>query len=139
MTSFLAEFYSEMRLGGELADPAEHIFFAEIDGTAAGYVQFTESVPDYPFEAGLRPLELRRLYIDLAWKGQGIAQRLMDHYMEFAAQHGFAYLWLGVWEHNYRAQAFYRKYGFAATGYRHPFPIGDTPQTDEWWAKVSPV
>ena len=139
MAGFLAQVYSPQKLAAELADPAEQIFFAELDGTPAGYVQFTESTPDFPFEEGLRPLELKRLYVDAAWKGRGIAQRLMDHYTAWAANYEFRYLWLGVWEENFRAQAFYRKYGFAFTGYRHPFPIGSTPQTDEWWAKIIPV
>ena len=44
-------------------------------------------------------------------------------------------MWLGVWEHNYRAQKFYQKMGFEDTGYKHPFPIGNTPQTDLWYWK----
>lgn len=29
-----------------------------------------------------------------------------------AKEGGFDWAWLGVWEHNVKAQGFYRKYGF---------------------------
>jgi ribosomal protein S18 acetylase RimI-like enzyme len=38
-------------------------------------------------------------------------------------------LWLGVWEHNARAQAFYRNWNFTDIG-THVFQLGDDPQTD---------
>ena len=38
-------------------------------------------------------------------------------------------MWLGVWEFNPRAQAFYEKYGFYEVG-RHIFQLGSDPQTD---------
>ena len=40
-------------------------------------------------------------------------------------------MFLGVWEHNPRAQAFYRKWGFERVG-EHVFQMGDDPQID-WW------
>ncbi len=45
-------------------------------------------------------------------------------------------MFLGVWERNERAKAFYKKWGFADTGVRHNFPIGNTPQTDHWMIKL---
>ena len=38
-------------------------------------------------------------------------------------------LWLGVWERNLRAQAFYRKHGFRKVG-TQIFVVGTDPQTD---------
>ena len=38
-------------------------------------------------------------------------------------------MWLGVWEHNPRAQRFYEKNGFRIVG-RHTFQLGYDPQTD---------
>ena len=42
---------------------------------------------------------------------------------------GYQTMWLGVWEYNYRAQAFYRKWDFVAVG-EHVFQLGSDPQTD---------
>ena len=39
-------------------------------------------------------------------------------------------MWLGVWERNARAQAFYRKHGFGKVG-RQVFVVGSDPQTDD--------
>ncbi len=38
-------------------------------------------------------------------------------------------LWLGVWEHNQRAIAFYHRWGFAIVG-THTFQLGADLQTD---------
>ncbi|MFN0097433.1 MAG: GNAT family N-acetyltransferase [Gemmatimonadaceae bacterium] len=47
-----------------------------------------------------------------------------------AARHaGAEPLWLGVWERNPRAIAFYRKFGYADVG-AHVFVVGTDPQTD---------
>jgi ribosomal protein S18 acetylase RimI-like enzyme len=46
-----------------------------------------------------------------------------------ASQLGYRILWLGVWEHNYRAQAFYRKWEFRVVG-THIFQLGSDAQTD---------
>ena len=44
---------------------------------------------------------------------------------EFSGTH----LWLGVWERNPRAIAFYRKAGFVEVG-SHTFVLGSDPQRD---------
>ena len=43
-------------------------------------------------------------------------------------------LWLGVWERNVRAQAFYRKQGFTVVG-SQIFRLGSDPQRDLVMAK----
>jgi ribosomal protein S18 acetylase RimI-like enzyme len=42
---------------------------------------------------------------------------------------GYTYLWLGVWEENKRAIAFYRKNGFVEFD-KHILRLGDDEQTD---------
>ncbi len=46
-----------------------------------------------------------------------------------ARQAGHDAIWLGVWERNGRAQAFYRKWNFRAVG-QHVFQLGSDPQRD---------
>jgi ribosomal protein S18 acetylase RimI-like enzyme len=43
-------------------------------------------------------------------------------------------LWLGVWEHNPRAIAFYEKQGFRKVG-RHTFMVGSDVQYDDVMAR----
>jgi ribosomal protein S18 acetylase RimI-like enzyme len=135
MQGFLDQFYSEAQLGKELSDEEMFFFFAEADGAPLAYLQFKESYDGFPEIKKWKALELKRIYVLDAYQGKGIAQKLMDFFLEFAAENKYEVVWLGVWEHNLRAQKFYEKYGFANSGYTHDFPIGNTPQTDFWFWK----
>jgi ribosomal protein S18 acetylase RimI-like enzyme len=73
--------------------------------------------------------EIRRFYVDASWHGKGIAQALMQGCLEALQARGSRAVWLGVWEHNPRASAFYRKWGFMEVG-EHCFAVGDDPQRD---------
>ena len=42
---------------------------------------------------------------------------------------GYKKVWLGVWEKNFRAIRFYKKYGFKKFG-QHKFLLGNDLQTD---------
>jgi ribosomal protein S18 acetylase RimI-like enzyme len=58
----------------------------------------------------------------------------MTEVLRHATIQGAHTLWLGVWEHNARAIAFYRKYGFQRIG-EHVFPVGSDPQIDWLFAR----
>ena len=132
MQSFLDQFYNEEQLGKELLDPETFCYFAEANGVPLAYLHFKEDYTNFPTEKKWKALELKRIYVLKEFHGKGIAQKLMDFILNFAAEKKYEMLWLGVWEHNIRAQKFYVKYGFENSGYTHDFPIGNTPQTDIW-------
>jgi ribosomal protein S18 acetylase RimI-like enzyme len=136
MQDFLNTFYNEERIKNDLSNTEDYVFFAMVHNTPVAFLRFLESAVPFEYDASRKALELNRLYVDKAYKGQGIAHMLMDFYLDYAKTGGYSFLWLGVWEYNYRAQAFYRKYGFVPTPHMHPFPIGNTPQTDVWWART---
>jgi ribosomal protein S18 acetylase RimI-like enzyme len=93
-----------------------------------GYARLLgESVP--PCGTGPRPMELNRLYLDPAVQGQGYGSALMQICLERAIAAGYQTLWLGVWEHNHRALAFYRRWGFEPIGVQG-FQLGRDRQTD---------
>lgn len=112
----------------ELADPALSTLLVEVDGTLAGYAQLRSGHPP-DCVTGHAPLELWRFYVDKGWHGRGIAQQLMEAVFLEAARRGAAAVWLGVWEENARARAFYAKCGFVDVG-AHIFMVGDDAQTD---------
>ncbi len=60
----------------------------------------------------------------------------MDAAIESARASGAQTLWLGVWERNLRALAFYAKYGFVRVG-EHTFTLGTDAQTD--WVLARPL
>jgi ribosomal protein S18 acetylase RimI-like enzyme len=120
--------YSEDRQRAELDDPARATLIAE---SSAGLAAFAQIRADDPpgCVAGPAPIELLRFYVDRAWHGRGIAHTLMSAVVAAARERGARTLWLGVWEHNGRAIAFYRKHGFRDVG-SHEFVLGTDHQTD---------
>lgn len=112
----------------EIADARREIWVTEKSGELIAYFMLTEG-PRENGVKGERPLELQRIYVDSRFHGQGIAQSLMEKILERARQRGFTSLWLGVWEHNRRALAYYAKHGFKQVG-EHTFMLGNDPQRD---------
>ena len=49
--------------------------------------------------------------------------------LELATKNSFSWAWLGVWEHNTKAQAFYNRYGFEKFS-QHHFMVGQKVDTD---------
>lgn len=132
MQQFLYDYFNIDQVNKELADENDFFFFAEIDGEPAGYVRMKEDYRHFPLMQQWKALELKRIYVDKIFHGKGIAQQLMSFAEGFARENNFEVLWLGVWEHNNRAKKFYEKSGFEDSGHTHEFPIGNTPQTDNW-------
>jgi ribosomal protein S18 acetylase RimI-like enzyme len=129
LAAFLAETYSVPQQSAELVDPATLTLIAELDGAMAGFAQ-VRSGPYLPAcVTGPEPIELQRFYVDPVWIGRGIARPLMDRAKQEANARGGRTFWLGVWEINARAIAFYRKAGFVAVG-SHSFDVGGEQQTD---------
>ncbi len=135
MAAYVAEHFTPARLAGELADEANRFVIAEVDGTAAGYATLHHG--DAPEGVvATRPTELRRIYVDKNWLGRGVGPALMERCMDEARDAAADVLWLGVWERNERAIAFYAKSGFTKVS-DHVFVLGSDPQTD--WVMARPL
>jgi ribosomal protein S18 acetylase RimI-like enzyme len=65
-----------------------------------------------------------------------VAAALMQACLDQARKAEHDVVYLGVWEHNPRAIAFYRKWGFEKVG-EHVFLLGDDEQTD--WLMLRPL
>ena len=128
MAAYLAASFNPAQQTAELADPASTFFIAEVGGLAAGYAQLHAGEPAEGVE-GPQPVELVRLYVSREWLGRGVGEALMRACVDGARRAGHKTIWLGVWERNGRAQAFYRKWDFRAVG-EHVFRLGSDPQTD---------
>ena len=118
---------------GELLDPRIETLVVETGNDLVAYAMVRESeTPDCV--TGPAPIELWRFYVRREWHGRGVAQELMTAVEASARARGAGTLWLGVWERNLRAQAFYRKRGFVDVG-SHIFVVGTDPQTDRIFAR----
>ena len=128
MALHLQRAYGVAQQTGELQDPGITTLLVEQDGAAIAYAQLRDDhVP--ACISGPAPVELWRFYVHRDWHGRGVAQALMERVKVEARARGALTLWLGVWERNDRARAFYAKCGFTDAG-EHIFLFGTDPQTD---------
>ena len=128
MIAYVAANFSIAQQAGELAHPASTFLIAEVDGQAAGYAKLHAGEPPKEIN-GAKPIELVRLYVSSEWFGRGVGEALMRACLDEARSAGHETLWLGVWEKNARAQAFYNKWDFRAVG-EHIFQLGSDAQRD---------
>jgi len=112
----------------EISDRGIVTTLALASGHLIGFTQMMPSKPQ-PNIIAKRPAELNRIYVVAAWQGKGVSQALLKDAIASATAAGADCLWLGVWEHNPRAIAFYRKSGFEVVG-THSFMLGDERQRD---------
>lgn len=131
MDDYLSLAYGERQQSEELADPRVSVVVAESErGELIGYVIVRREPAEAPScVAGADPVELARLYVDSGWHGRGVGEALMRAAIDRAREGGGGTLWLGVWEHNPRARAFYARWGFREVG-EHPFRLGADIQRD---------
>ncbi|MCE1252429.1 MAG: GNAT family N-acetyltransferase [Anaerolineae bacterium] len=128
MDQYLAEAFNLARLREELANKSSYFYFLFVDEILAGYLKLNEA----PAQSDINDpdaLEIERIYVRKAFKGQGLGKYLMNYALDFARFKAKTYAWLGVWEKNSAAIAFYKKMGFVEAG-GHSFRMGDEIQSD---------
>jgi ribosomal protein S18 acetylase RimI-like enzyme len=125
--------FGESIQGAELVDPRMTVLLAERNGAAAGYVMLREGPPPacLPWRDAL---EIARLYAVRDAIGTGVGAALMAASLATAAARGRRAVWLGVWERNARAIAFYERWGFRDRG-SQIFQLGRDRQTDRVMAR----
>jgi ribosomal protein S18 acetylase RimI-like enzyme len=128
LAAYIATSFNGAQQTAELEDSDSTFLIAEIDGRAAGYAMLREGEPEQGVDSA-NAIELVRLYVSRDWLGRGIGEQLMRACIDEAGQTGHETLWLGVWERNARAQAFYRKWNFREVG-EHMFQLGSDMQRD---------
>jgi GNAT superfamily N-acetyltransferase len=132
MDAYVPAAFSEERQAAELSAPDARIWLA-VDPTdaIAGYVHLRlgAAVPAAASLSCDRPAEIARLYADRRWHGHGLGPRLMAAAVSTAREWGADVLWLGVWQQNARAIAFYEKQGFVVVG-AQDFLLGADRQRD---------
>lgn len=128
MASYVSGAFAEAIQRAELADPRNTVLFAEREEQTVGYAllrdgEVPECVP--PGDT----VEIARLYSVASAIGSGVGAALMTACLASASALGKRSVWLGVWERNARAIAFYERWGFRDVG-SHAFQLGRDRQTD---------
>ncbi len=128
MEAYLSTSYATEKLIAELNNANSEFYFALDDAIVVGYLKVntgdaqTENKDSSAFE-------IERIYVDSAYLGKKIGQLLFEKATELAKAKNKPYIWLGVWEENHRALAFYQKNGFVPFD-KHIFKLGNDEQTD---------
>ena len=112
----------------EILDARCTTILAEVGGSLVAFAQVRFDSSKSCVRANA-PAELYRIYVSNEWQGRGLAHDVMREIFDTAVRGGADCIWLGVWEENPRAIAFYSKYGFTAVG-DHVFQLGDDMQRD---------
>jgi GNAT superfamily N-acetyltransferase len=129
MEAFLASHYTPAHQEAELRDAQRAYLLAEVDGVPAGFALLHDAPPEKGVP-GARPLMLARLYVDKPFLGARVGAALLRRCIDDARARGHDVLWLGVWERNFRARAFYERWGFTRVG-EMTFVLGADVQRDE--------
>ena len=128
--SFIDGHLTEQHFAGYLADPDKAILVA---GDFQGYTLtvFKEPTdPDVVNSITKTPsAELSKCYVRAGNHGTGLASELMLATIDLARSRGSAAVWLGVNEHNAKANRFYEKHGFERVGEKR-FLVGDRFEDD---------
>jgi ribosomal protein S18 acetylase RimI-like enzyme len=128
MKAYLERAFNVKQLEKELSTLSSHFFIVYVNQEVAGYLKVnTNNAQSEPM--GEDSLEIERVYIKKKFQKHGLGQYLLNKAMEIAVESNKKKIWLGVWEKNENAIAFYRKMGFVQTG-AHSFYMGDEEQTD---------
>ena len=135
LQAFFDEAYNHDVLKRELDNDESETYLAYVDDVLAGYLKVnwggaqTESKLENAFE-------VQRIYVLKAYQGYGVGRALFDKAMRIAESGDFAWAWLGVWEKNYKAQHFYKHYGFEKFG-EHKFIVTPEKVDIDWLLKKS--
>jgi ribosomal protein S18 acetylase RimI-like enzyme len=128
MHAYISASFGPEQQALELADPQSKFLIAELNGEVVGYSHLKFEVAPH-VNVGNRPVEIARFYSRKQWIGKGVGARLMEKCLKEAVAAECDAIWLGVWEINSRAIAFYRKWGFCEAG-KQTFQLGNDLQQD---------
>ncbi|MFE3974763.1 MULTISPECIES: GNAT family N-acetyltransferase [unclassified Peribacillus] len=128
MNAYLEKAFNLKQLEKELSNISSQFFFVYFNNEVAGYLKINTNDAQSE-EMGAESLEIERIYIKDKFQKLGLGKCLQNKAMEIAMEHNKKKIWLGVWEKNENAIAFYKKLGFVQTG-AHSFYMGDEEQMD---------
>ncbi|AIQ58439.1 GNAT family N-acetyltransferase [Paenibacillus borealis] len=128
MQAYVDKAFNKEQLKKELSTASSEFYFIYSKAEIAGYLKVNMNAAQSE-SMGNDSLEIERIYLRRAFHKQGLGKYLINKAIDIAVEQNKEKVWLGVWERNGSAIAFYAKMGFAQTG-THSFYMGDEEQTD---------
>ncbi len=134
MTAYMDTAFGENVQRAEITEPHQLVLLAEREGALVGYAMLRDG-PGPDVVGDRDSIELARLYVMKDAIGGGVGAALMQRCLDEAMSRGRRTMWLGVWEHNQRALAFYRRWQFTDVG-SHVFVLGRDRQIDRLMSRL---
>jgi ribosomal protein S18 acetylase RimI-like enzyme len=128
MEAYAAVAFTPQKIQSELSNPNSQFFFAMLDGEITGYIKLNYGAAQTELQ-DVNAVEIERIYVLAEHHGKKIGHQFIDFTLKEATAQNLQYVWLGVWEHNQKALAFYKKHGFEVFS-SHEFMLGSDKQTD---------
>ena len=128
LDGYIEENMSLQNLELELNNPGSDFYFAKLDKQIVGYLKLnfgTAQTEKFDENA----TEIHRIYVLEEFQGKKVGDFLLRNTKKIAENKNSNFIWLGVWEENYKAIGFYEKQGFE-TFEKHDFKLGNDMQTD---------
>ena len=126
--SYINSTFNESQIKKELQNPESHFYFFYKHQELIGYLKLNEGNAQTEPQ-GNDALEIERIYLYKNHQGKGYGKYMMEFALKTALKMGKKKIWLGVWEENHGAIAFYEKLGFEKFG-SHIYTLGNDDQLD---------
>jgi len=128
MEAYSAVAFTRQSMLNQITNPDSEFYFALYEDNVAGYIKlnFNDAQTEFKDKSAL---EIERVYVSGEHHGKHIGKQLLNFAIDIARDKQLDYVWLGVWEHNYKAIGFYEHNGFEVFS-SHEFLLGDDRQTD---------
>jgi len=125
---YAAEHFTAEKVAGWFGKPCARTLLASVGDAPVGYAHLRHArvpacVPDR------KAIELSRLYLLATAQGTGLGSAMMAAALAQAAELGARTVWLGAYDRNLRALAFYARHGFMRAG-THEFEFGGEVYAD---------
>lgn len=133
MEAFLEKAYSMDQFKVEMLEPGSIYYMAWEGKGPVGFLRLRLNNESEAY-LGKNAIELQRIYVAKNFLGRKIGFELMQQALTYARKEKFDWIWLGVWEQNFKAHEFYKRLGFERFS-EHTFWMGPDPQTD-WLLKL---
>lgn len=128
MKAYMDSSFSKYKLTKELENEESEFYFAYLNDSIIGYFKINSGQAQTElFDKS--SLELERFYLLKEFKGKNFGKQMLEKVINLAGKKNVKYIWLGVWEKNYRALRFYDKNRFIKFG-EHFFIMGQDKQVD---------
>ncbi len=110
LIEYITKTYNIEQIKSNLLNNNIHYFIAYDNEGDVGYIKLVSNTKPETLKG--KTIELEKIYIRKRAFGKKTGAALMKKAIEYAQEHGFEHLFLGVWQENTRAVSFYKKFGF---------------------------